>query len=253
MRAITAVRPLTRTIAGGCGGCGLGGVGLGNGLTKTPSTGKPGTGTGATGTTVGVVGGSTTVSGSGGSGGSGGSTASSSRRDPAVATLQQQLSSAGYNPGTIDGVWGPRTQDALQRAVSSMGINAAIARFGQAAVNRLGTPVAETGGGVPTEEQGGLFDGVTRWFSGIFGGGTDQAAAAAAGAATSLVETAGQAAGTAAGREAATAAQQRITEVVSNPLFLIGGAVLAVGVAMALLPTKASKRKAAAKRRSRAA
>jgi len=164
-----------------------------------------------------------------------------SRGDPAVTQLQTLLRQDGYNPGTIDGAWGPNTSNALQRAVSAMGIAAATARYGAANIARLGTSLDTTGGGPPVEDEGGLFSGVTRWITGIFGGGTDQAAGAA-GQITAAVEdvatTAATAAGTAAGREAASNLQQRIGEVVGNPLFLVGVGVLGVGIAMALLPKK---------------
>lgn len=44
-------------------------------------------------------------------------------RGPAVARLQRLLRNAGFNPGPIDGIFGPRTQDALldfQRSVKEL-------------------------------------------------------------------------------------------------------------------------------------
>jgi peptidoglycan hydrolase-like protein with peptidoglycan-binding domain len=184
----------------------------------------------------------------------------SSRSDPAVRELQTRLRADGYNPGTVDGVWGPNPSTALQRAVSAMGIAAANARYGAAMVSLLGEGaleaadgVASTGGGPSFEEQGGMFDGIARWITGFLGGGDNQPAGGAAEAATGLVDAAAGAATDLARRQAAAAAQRRITEVVSSPAFLIGAGVLGVGVVMMLLPSKSDKRAKRAKRQAAAA
>ncbi len=166
-----------------------------------------------------------------------GSASTSSRYEAAVAALQRQLAADGYNPGTIDGIWGPNTSGALQRAVNAMGLPAATTRYGQSMVMRLtGTsPVTGGGTGSPVEEQGGLFANLSNWFNGVFGGGTDLASGTAA--AAGQVEQAIQAGASIRG------AQTTLSSVISNPLFLLGVTALGVGVAVAVLPkSKRGKR-----------
>jgi len=43
-------------------------------------------------------------------------------RGPEVAALQQALRSAGYSPGVVDGVYGPRTEEAVRRAQADFGV-----------------------------------------------------------------------------------------------------------------------------------
>lgn len=241
MSAITARRAMSRTIAGR-------GPGLGtNGLTKTASEGKPSalptptlTVTPPPASTPPAVQDAPPLVLTTG-------TASSSRADPAVTALQTMLRNDGYNPGTIDGRWGPNTSGALQRAVSAMGIAAATARYGSSMVARLGTPMATTGGGPPTEEQGGLFDGVSRWLSGLFGGTDQSTAAAAAAGASGIVEDVTGSITDAAARAAAARARQQVTSVISSPAFLIGAGVLGIGAVLWLTAGKKKSAPAAAK------
>ena len=44
------------------------------------------------------------------------------RYDPAVAELQRSLNSRGYNCGTVDGIMGPRTQQAIMRFQRDQGL-----------------------------------------------------------------------------------------------------------------------------------
>lgn len=43
-------------------------------------------------------------------------------RGPEVAALQQALRSAGYGPGVVDGIFGPRTEEAVRRAQADLGV-----------------------------------------------------------------------------------------------------------------------------------
>ena len=36
-----------------------------------------------------------------------------------IRTVQMKLAAAGFNPGVIDGIWGPRTEDALDRLIQA--------------------------------------------------------------------------------------------------------------------------------------
>ncbi len=58
------------------------------------------------------------------SGGSSSGVTASTRDESLVREVQQALNEKGFNPGPIDGKWGPRTQAALTKFQNSQGITA---------------------------------------------------------------------------------------------------------------------------------
>jgi hypothetical protein len=51
------------------------------------------------------------------------SSTASSRYDPTtVRNVQQALNDKGYNPGSVDGQWGPNTEDAVRRFQQASGL-----------------------------------------------------------------------------------------------------------------------------------
>jgi peptidoglycan hydrolase-like protein with peptidoglycan-binding domain len=72
-----------------------------------------------------------------------------------VRGVQQELKSEGFDPGPVDGVWGPKTSGAVREFQKAQGLEAS----GQLNARTL----AELGvGGGPTAAAGGSSDGNTR-------------------------------------------------------------------------------------------
>lgn len=83
-----------------------------------------------------------------------------SRSDPAVAQLQQELAAAGFDPGAIDGIMGPRTQAAMQARDAAGGIGAPGQSGGLPRTGPASTVAGQQAKGF------GLFDAVGRNLTG---------------------------------------------------------------------------------------